>query len=254
MTLQAMLKPALLLTCALLSSACHVHYSGDSLAQAPLHTPGRYTLDRVVSDIVYTGPGWPQALQADLYLPSRPGPLPVVMTIHGGGWANRDRDDMEDISEALVARGYAVLNLSYRFAPRYTFPAQLDDLHQALAWIVDNADNYRLDAQRISAWGYSSGAHLAALLGSYDRAVLPLEVRQLPRLRAVIAAGFRPTCANTTTARSCSAFSAARRPRCRNVTPMPPRSTMSPPTIPRFSCTTVNSTCWCALISLRITT
>jgi len=173
---------------ALLASGCYTHLSEPSPAAAA--KPDRYSLDRVLRDIVYTEPDWPQALQADLYLPDRRGALPVVLTIHGGGWANRGREDMEDISAELVRRGYAVFNLEYRFAPRYTYPAQLLDLQQALGWITANASRYRLDPQLVNAWGYSSGAHLAALLGGFDTSKLPQSAaRDLPRLRAVVAGG-----------------------------------------------------------------
>jgi len=187
--LRALLKPGLILVSALLSSACQVHYAGQALAPPPANPQLGYSLEREVRDIVFTEAGWPQALHADLYLPRRAGLIPVVLTIHGGGWANRDRADMADISQKLAGHGYAVFNLDYRFAPRYTFPAQLDDLYQALSWIVANAERYRFDLDRINAWGYSSGAHLAALLGGFDRSAAAAAARELPRLRAVIAGG-----------------------------------------------------------------
>ncbi len=181
------LRACLLLSAALLLSGCYVHLNEQA---APESTAQRYPIDRVLRDIVYTEPGWPQQLRADLYLPEKRGTLPVVMTIHGGGWANRGREDMADISLELAERGYAVLNLNYRFAPRYTYPAQLEDLQQALGWISANASRYRLDPERINAWGYSAGAHLAALLGSIDRQRLPQSAAgDLPRLRAVVAGG-----------------------------------------------------------------
>ena len=169
----------------LLSSGCYSH-----LNQQPAPGETRFEVDRVERDIVYTEPGWPQAMRADLYLPRLRGPKPVVLVIHGGGWANRSRDDMNDISEELVQRGYAVLNLNYRFAPQYQYPAQLLDMQQALAWVSANADLFAFDLQRVNAWGYSSGAHLAALLGGFDEQRLPADAnRQLPRLNAVVAGG-----------------------------------------------------------------
>ena len=189
MNLRALLTYGLLLTSTLLASACQVHYAGHALASPSTDTNTRYSVEREVRDIVYTEAGWPQALQADLYLPRRAGPIPVVLAIHGGGWANRGREDMSDISRELAENGYAVFNLNYRFAPQYTFPAQLDDLHQALRWLVANAEIYRFDLDRINAWGYSSGAHLAALLGSFERSEAAPAVRELPRLRAVVAGG-----------------------------------------------------------------
>ena len=181
------LKTSLILLLAMHVAGCYSHLN----QQAPVAAePTRFALDRVVRNIVYTESDWPQALQADLYLPQRRGPLPVVLMVHGGGWANRSREDMDDISEELANRGYAVLNLSYRFAPGFTYPAQLLDMQQALGWVSANAGLYNFDLERINSWGYSSGAHLAALLGGFDKGRLPDTAQQdLPRLRAVVAGG-----------------------------------------------------------------
>jgi acetyl esterase/lipase len=189
MNIPLILKSGVLLLASIASTACSVHHAGPSPATDPEPADIHYVLDREILDFVYTEPGWPQPLRADLYLPQRTDRIPVVITIHGGGWANRSRGDMTPISQVLVKRGYAVLNLNYRFAPTYTFPAQLDDMYQALSWLLENADHYRLDVTRINAWGYSSGAHLAALLGGFNRETSADSVRQLPLLRAVVAGG-----------------------------------------------------------------
>jgi acetyl esterase/lipase len=149
-----------------------------------------YRLERTIGGIEFTPTDWPQPLVADLHLPQRGGPLPVVITVHGGGWAKRNRGDMNAIGKKLVRHGYAVLNVSHRLAPRFTFPAQLHDLEQALDWIVANAERYRLDSERINAWGYSSGAHLVALLASRDSDQPKSRVSSVsPPLRAVVAGG-----------------------------------------------------------------
>ena len=149
-----------------------------------------YRLERSIGGIEYTPADWPQPLFADLHLPQRRGPLPVVITVHGGGWAKCGRGDMDAIGKKLVRHGYAVLNVSHRLAPRFTFPAQLHDLKQALGWVVANAERYRLDVRHINAWGYSSGAHLVALLASRksDQPNSRLSFG-LPPLRAVVAGG-----------------------------------------------------------------
>jgi len=180
---------SLLLLLSSLSAGCHVHLGAEAESTTITHTDSEYEIDREVSSFVYSESDWPQALRADLYLPQRSGPLPVVMMIHGGGWANRSREDMTSISRALTRRGYAVMNLDYRFAPRYTYPAQLDDLQQAREWLAANAVRYQLDLDRVNAWGYSSGAHLAALLGSLEKDPLVDQAPTMPRLRAVVAGG-----------------------------------------------------------------
>jgi acetyl esterase/lipase len=167
---------------------CATHQRDTAAAPAPLE---RYEVAQILTGVVFTGPERAEPLEGDLYLPGKPDKHAVVLMVHGGGWASRDRNDMTGISEKLARHGYAVLNVSYRFAPAHTFPAQLLDLRQALAWLAVNADRYSLDVDRINVWGYSSGAHLGALLASYDFeqtdsiAAYPA----LPGIRAVVAGG-----------------------------------------------------------------
>lgn len=163
-----------------LLAACYSHL-GAGAAGLP-----RYAIDRTLEDIVFTPPGWPVELRADLLRPRKRGPHPLVVTIHGGGWANRDRDDMDALAARLARRGYAVFNISYRLAPSHTYPAQLDDVREALRWIDRNADRHALDRARINTWGFSSGAHLAALVAAHaDNGTGAGN----PPIRAVVAGG-----------------------------------------------------------------
>ena len=186
---EILVKSCLYALLAALVAGCHVHKTVGGTPSDTGLVRQQYEIERELRDIEYSAPGWPQVLRADLLLPRRDGPLPVVLTIHGGGWANRSRDDMQSIAGQLVERGYAVLNLDYRFAPRYRYPAQIDDLRLALDWVHRNADRYRFDTTRVSAWGYSSGAHLAALLGAVENRRPNDDATPLPRLRAVVAGG-----------------------------------------------------------------
>jgi len=165
-------------------SGCSKHLGADPAESPPR---GEYELDRAIENIVYTPRGWPQALDGNLYLPARDGLLPVVLLVHGGGWSSRDRGDMQGLARMLARRGYAVFNIAYRFAPRYTYPAQLQDMQQALLWLGANASRYRLDTARINTWGYSSGAHLAALVAAIDPSAS--NSVELPRVNAVVAGG-----------------------------------------------------------------
>lgn len=115
-------------------------------------------------DIIYSPADWPQVLHADLYLPDTGGPHPAVLTVHGGGWSGRTRADMEDIAETLADSGFAVMNIEYRFAPEYPFPAQLQDLQQAMHWLNDNAARLDINPDKLAGFGYSAGAHLVSLL------------------------------------------------------------------------------------------
>ncbi len=143
----------------LLLAGCASHHN---VREAPVALPE--TGFEVRPAVRFSPEDWPEALFADLYLPEGSGPAPAVLLVHGGGWERRSREDMTWIAEELAARGFAVMNIDYRFAPEYTFPAQLQDLQVAMRWLREEARNYRIDPDAISAFGFSSGAHLVSLL------------------------------------------------------------------------------------------
>lgn len=148
-----------------------------------------------IKDIIYTPEGWPKALAADLYLPqnlpANVNAWPTVLMVHGGGWSNRDRSDMDFISGKLAEHGYAVFNIEYRLVPQFIYPAPVKDLQMALLWLQNNAAKYNLDLNRLNAWGFSSGAHLVTQVAS----VTPGEAQTtkfsppLPKIRSVVAEG-----------------------------------------------------------------
>jgi acetyl esterase/lipase len=156
-----MIRHAVLIS-ALVLAGCASHEGRPSNARIGSVKPVDVTVTR---DFVYTPADWPQELRADLYKPVGNGPFPGIVMIHGGGWEGRSRADMDDISKEVAERGYVVLNMSYRFAPKWHFPAQLQDVQQAVLWLRAHASDHNLLKNRIGTWGYSAGAHLAALAG-----------------------------------------------------------------------------------------
>ncbi len=104
----------------------------------------------------------------DLHLPARPGPWPVVVFVHGGSWALGDKEmpagtGYGALREALLAQGWAVASVQYRFSARATFPAQLHDVKAAVRFLRAHAVDLDLDAERVALAGDSAGAHLAQL-------------------------------------------------------------------------------------------
>lgn len=135
-----------------------------SPAKGQAYDPGTPTLDLAVPP-------------ADLF----PGPRPVVVIIHGGGWARGDKADKREkiTMEALKARGYAAVSINYAlFAYRDgpwkgpltydAWPRNINDIFSVLAWLKRAGPNHRLDPDRVALLGYSAGGHLA-LLAAYGR-------------------------------------------------------------------------------------
>lgn len=136
----------------------------------------------------YTPPAWPEPLSAEVHRPAAPGPHPGVLVVHGGSWSGRSPADMSRIARYLARRNMVAVNVGYRLAPRHRFPAPLNDLRQAMHWITANAARLDIDPERIGAFGYSAGAHLASLL-ALAPPDFPGQPGSAARIRAVVAGG-----------------------------------------------------------------
>lgn len=95
-------------------------------------------------------------------------PLPVVVVIHGGGWAAGSREGHNDLIWKFAQRGYVAVTISYRFAPKFPFPAQVEDAKCAVRYLRAHAKKLNINPQKIGAVGFSAGAHLSMMLGSMD--------------------------------------------------------------------------------------
>lgn len=94
------------------------------------------------------------------------GPRPLVLWIHGGGWAAGSRAGFEEVAEDCASMGYVSATTDYRLTiDGYRFPAQLEDVSAALQYLLDNAEKYQIDRNRVVVGGDSAGGHLALLLG-----------------------------------------------------------------------------------------
>jgi acetyl esterase len=107
-------------------------------------------------------------LMLDAYLPPTPGPHPAVLLIHGGGWEAGSRSDVAELGgvpgTAWARTGFAAFSVDYRLAPEHPYPAAVQDVRAAVAWIRRHADDFSVDPERIGAFGMSAGGHLAAML------------------------------------------------------------------------------------------
>jgi acetyl esterase/lipase len=108
------------------------------------------------------------AQKLDIYLPDEgEGPFPVILSIHGGAFLGGDKQDGQLIPmlEGLK-RGYAVVSINYRLSGEARWPVQIFDCKSAVRWLRANSGKYKLNPDRIAAWGGSAGGHLSAILGT----------------------------------------------------------------------------------------
>ncbi|WP_150307644.1 alpha/beta hydrolase [Planctomonas psychrotolerans] len=95
---------------------------------------------------------------------------PAVIEVHGGGWSRGDKAEPEWrlTCQWLASEGFVVVNVNYRLAPQFPFPAAIDDVTAAVRWLRSPAvaERFAVDPERIGAFGGSAGGNLAALLGT----------------------------------------------------------------------------------------
>lgn len=101
-------------------------------------------------------------LPARVYTPDGPGPFPVVVYFHGGGWVIADKQVYDGGARALAKQANAVVvSVDYRLAPEAKFPAAWDDALASYKWVSENAASIKGDPMRMALAGESAGGNLA---------------------------------------------------------------------------------------------
>ncbi|SAK39331.1 esterase/lipase [Caballeronia catudaia] len=106
-----------------------------------------------------------RTLAARVYKPkAAPGPLPLIVYFHGGGWVVGDLDTHDGLVERLAQDSQcAVASVDYRLAPEHPFPAPCDDAIDALIWFAEHRSRLGFATDRLAVGGDSAGAHLAVV-------------------------------------------------------------------------------------------
>jgi acetyl esterase len=116
-----------------------------------------------VTDRVVPGPAGD--IPVRVYVPTaEPGPRPVLVYFHGGGWVIGSVDTHDGTVRAVAeGSGVTVVSVDYRLAPEHPFPAAIDDCLAAVRWVVGNAADLDVDPARLAVGGDSAGGNLAAI-------------------------------------------------------------------------------------------
>jgi len=120
---------------------------------------------RPVGEVVDgTLPGADAPLPYRLYRPATPGPHPIVVYFHGGGWVLGDEQSDEPFCRDLCRRsGMIFVSVGYRHAPDHRFPTAVEDAYAATRWIAAHAAELGGTPGAVMVAGWSAGANLAAV-------------------------------------------------------------------------------------------
>src|SRR3984957_2624087 len=108
-----------------------------------------------------------QQLTMDYYAPKGPGPHPIAIIIHGGGYQRGTSKSGEAYcADFLSPAGYAVFSINYRLAPKYPYPYMVYDVERAIRFLRHKASRSPdLQANRIALIGGSAGGFLSNMVG-----------------------------------------------------------------------------------------
>lgn len=132
---------------------------------------------RVVAGEASYGPD--KAQRIEVIAPDRPGPHPVLVFIHGGGWHSGAPGEYGFIGRHFARAGYLVVLPGYRLGAEGRYPHMLEDSAAAVAWVKNNAARVGGDVGRVFLMGHSAGAYNVVMLALerqwLDRAGVPAD-------------------------------------------------------------------------------
>jgi acetyl esterase len=108
-------------------------------------------------------PGPAGDIRLKVFTPGGPGPFPLLVFLHGGGWViGSPATHARLCAELAAGAGAVVASVDYRLAPEHPAPAALDDCVAAIRWAVAHAGDLGADGERFAVGGDSAGANLTA--------------------------------------------------------------------------------------------
>ena len=129
--------------------------------------------DDRIEEIERTIPGPPGAppVRIRMYMPrDRSESGPGFVNFHGGGFVLGDLESEHPRCLIMAAQGGAVcIGVDYRLAPENPFPAGVEDCYAALQWVVEHAQELKINAAKIAIGGGSAGGNLTAAVALMAR-------------------------------------------------------------------------------------
>lgn len=125
----------------------------------------------------------------DLYLPYAWQSQTGVIFLHGGTWQFGDKSEYAFAAQAFARQGMPVAVVNYRLYPEVRFPAFIDDVALAMAWLQSQGSSYGFPSDRWLLAGHSAGAHIASLVSLDSQYAQRANVDLAPVIGVVCLAG-----------------------------------------------------------------
>jgi len=141
----------------------------EDMARQGVERPADDRIDEI--ERMIPGPGGAPDVRIRVYMPKdRTEPGPGFVNFHGGGFVLGDLESEHPRCLVMAAQGGAVsIGVDYRLAPENPFPAGVEDCYAALQWVVEHAQELKIDPSRIAIGGCSAGGNLTAAVALMAR-------------------------------------------------------------------------------------
>jgi acetyl esterase/lipase len=107
-------------------------------------------------------------IHLDLHRPSNPTGH-VIVWIHGGALIGGSREVNPARISHYLDNGYTVFSIDYRLAPETKLPDIIEDVRDALLWVLTNGETVAdVDPTRMGVVGHSAGGYLSLMTGTFD--------------------------------------------------------------------------------------
>lgn len=128
----------------------------------------------------------------DLWHADKDNITPLVIFIHGGGWAGGDKADIpKDLLTSLLSKGISVASINYRYTKIAILPGPVHDAARAVQFLRSKAAEWKLDAKHFAAYGISAGGCSTLWLACHDDLADPRSsdpvARESSRLQVAVA-------------------------------------------------------------------
>jgi acetyl esterase/lipase len=155
----------------------------------PLPGPEGVTVDDHVVYIYSTVNGKP--LKAFVFQPKKAGNgqrHPAIALFHGGGWTIGDAEWTFGLARHFASLGMVSVGIQYRLSDQLSItPVEaMADARAAIRWMRSHASQLDIDPERIAAYGWSAGAHLAASTAIFDDTTQQALLRSSPNALVLV--------------------------------------------------------------------
>ncbi|MEN8230639.1 MAG: alpha/beta hydrolase [Bacteroidota bacterium] len=133
-------------------------------------------------------------LKAFVFMPDEINPVsnyPAIVIFHGGGWSIGDPSWAFGIAEKYARKGLVAVAAQYRLSDQKSITPvdAMEDARNAILWMRENSIELRIDKERIAAYGWSAGAHLAACAAVFYSANSEKNINSIPNALVLVSPG-----------------------------------------------------------------